>query len=92
MCVHGALYTFTYTRIYMCVYDCAYMIVNIYVCVSHLVMYDCLRPHGLYSPPGSAVHGILQARVLEWVPIPFSRVCVCVCMLEVKILRFDITP
>ena len=31
----------------MCVYDCAYMIVNIYVCVSHLVMYDCLRPHGL---------------------------------------------
>ena len=24
------------------------------------------------SPPGSAVHGILQARVLEWVPIAFS--------------------
>ena len=26
-----------------------------------------------YSPPGSTVHGILQARVLEWVAIPFSR-------------------
>ena len=26
------------------------------------------------SLPGSSVHGILQARVLEWVAIPFSRV------------------
>ena len=25
------------------------------------------------SPPGSSVHGILQARILEWVGIPFSR-------------------
>ena len=25
------------------------------------------------SPPGSTVHGILQARVLEWVAISFSR-------------------
>ena len=25
------------------------------------------------SPPGSSVHGISQARVLEWVAIPFSR-------------------
>ena len=25
------------------------------------------------SPPGSSVHGILPARVLEWVAIPFSR-------------------
>ena len=24
------------------------------------------------SPPGSSVHGILQARILEWVVIPFS--------------------
>ena len=27
-----------------------------------------------YSPPGSSVHGILQARILEWVAIFFSRV------------------
>ena len=26
-----------------------------------------------YSPPGSSVHGIFQARVLEWVAIFFSR-------------------
>ena len=25
------------------------------------------------SLPGSSVHGILQARLLEWVAIPFSR-------------------
>ena len=33
------------------------------------------------SPPGSSVHGILQARILEWVAISFSRIlCVCVCV------------
>ena len=26
------------------------------------------------SPPGSSVHGIFQARILEWVAISFSRV------------------
>ena len=26
-----------------------------------------------WSPPCSSVHGILQARILEWVAIPFSR-------------------
>ena len=26
------------------------------------------------GPPGSSVHGILQARILEWVAISFSRV------------------
>ena len=26
-----------------------------------------------YSPPGSSVHGILQARILEWVAISFPR-------------------
>ena len=26
-----------------------------------------------HSPPGTSVHGILQARILEWVTIPFSR-------------------
>ena len=26
-----------------------------------------------YSPPDSSVLGILQARILEWVAIPFSR-------------------
>ena len=26
-----------------------------------------------YSPPGSSVHGILQARILDWVAMPSSR-------------------
>ena len=40
------------------------------VCVSCSVVSNSLRPHGL---PGSPVHGILQARILEWVSVPFSR-------------------
>ena len=28
------------------------------------------------SPPGSSVHGILQARILEWVTMPFSKVAI----------------
>ena len=36
--------------------------------VSHSVVSDSLRLHGLYI-----VHGILQARILEWVVFPFSR-------------------
>ena len=30
-------------------------------------------PWTVGSPPGSSVHGILQARILEWVAISFSR-------------------
>ena len=26
-----------------------------------------------YSPPGSSIHGIFQARILEWLAISFSR-------------------
>ena len=43
------------------------------VCVSCSVVPDSLRPRGR-SPPGSSVHGIFQARILEWVAIFFSRV------------------
>ena len=32
-----------------------------------------LGPYGLYSLPGSSVHGISQARILEWVAIYSSR-------------------
>ena len=43
--------------------------------VSFLVAQSCLTlcdPMD-YSPPGSSVHGILQARVLEWVAMLSSR-------------------
>ena len=42
------------------------------MCVSRSVVSDSLQPVDC-SPPGSSVHGILQARTLEWVTIPFSR-------------------
>ena len=40
-----------------------------------LVAQSCLTLCGLMDcgPPGSSVHGVLQARILEWVTIPFSR-------------------
>ena len=44
------------------------------ISVSHSVMSDTLWTHGLdSSPPGSSVHGLLQARILEWVAISFFR-------------------
>ena len=42
----------------VCVFSCS--------AVPHCNPMDC-------SPPGSPVHGILQARILEWVAILFSR-------------------
>ena len=41
---------------------------------SRSVVSDSLRPMD-YSPPSSSVYGILQARILELVAIPFSRRC-----------------
>ena len=41
------------------------------VCVCS-VMPDYLRPHGC-NPPGSFVHGIFQARTLEWAAMSSSR-------------------
>ena len=39
---------------------------------SHSVVSNSYDPMDC-SPQGSSVHGILQARILEWVAIPFSR-------------------
>ena len=36
------------------------------------IMSDSVWPMD-YSPPGSSVHGILQARILEWVAMSFSK-------------------
>ena len=43
------------------------------VYVSYSVMSDSLRSHGQDPLPGSSVHGILQARILEWVAISFPK-------------------
>jgi len=39
------------------------------VAKSHLTLYDSMD----YSPLGSFVHGVSQARILEWVALSFSR-------------------
>ena len=49
------------------------MYTHVCVCVSHLVMSTLCDPMDC-NPPGSSVHGILQARLLEWVAISFSNV------------------
>ena len=51
-----------------------YLLTN-YSAMLCLVTQSCLThcdPTG-YSPPGSSIHGILQARILEWVAMPSSR-------------------
>ena len=42
-----------------------------HACLVISVVLDSLTPHG-HGPPGFSVHGILQARILEWVVISFS--------------------
>ena len=46
-------------------------ILKVDVLVAHLCLTLCNSMD--YSLPGSSVHGVLQARILEWVAIPFSR-------------------
>ena len=46
-----------------------------YCCCCCLVAQSCLTPCNPMDcgPPGSSVHGISQARILEWMAISFSR-------------------
>ena len=60
--------------------------------VSRSVESDCLQTHGLYSSPVSSVHGISQARILEWLPFPsagdlsYSRIA-SVCLVSPILAR-----
>ena len=73
------IYVCVWIYIYMCVYIYVcmyiYMCVCVCVCVCSEVAQSCLTPCDPMdcSPPGSSVHGIFQARVLEWIAISFSR-------------------
>ena len=48
----------------LCLVTCSVLVARL--CLTLCDPMDC-------SPPGSSVHGILQARILAWVAIPFSR-------------------
>ena len=54
---------------------CVYIYLSIYMKVKVLITqwYPTLCDSTDYSPPDSSIHGILQARILEWVAISFSR-------------------
>ena len=59
--IHAHKYIYTHIFIYI-----APMCVCAQSCPTLCDSMDC-------SPPGSSVHGILQARILEWVAISFSH-------------------
>ena len=49
--------------------------IHVYLCACVLSFFSYVRLCDLLdcSPSGSSVHGALQARILEWVAMPFSR-------------------
>ena len=60
-------WTFLFLFIFLLKYVCAAAAAkSLQLCPSLCDPMDC-------SSPGSSVHGILQARILEWVAMPFSR-------------------
>ena len=57
-------YVYTYMCIHVCMHICCCLVMKL--CPTFLWPLDC-------SPSGSSVHGIFQARILEWVAVSFSR-------------------
>ena len=53
----------------------------VHICINNIHAFVCLIAQSCltlcnpmdYSPPGSSIHGLLQARIMEWVAIPFPR-------------------
>ena len=62
---HTHTYIYTYINTHVCV--CAFL------CVLIAQSFPTLCDPMGSSLPGTSVYGILQARILEWVAIPFSR-------------------
>ena len=44
------------------------------------------------SLPGSSVHGSLQARILEWVAISYSVLCIVVCICQYQSPNVSLSP
>ena len=61
---HKHAHTYLYMRVCVCV--CVYESEVSQSCPTLCHSMDC-------SPPGSSVHGVCQARILDWVAIFFSR-------------------
>ena len=55
--------------------DGSFKALNVKVLVTQLCLTLCDPMH--CSPPGSSIHGIFQARILEWVAISFFLSSIC---------------
>ena len=84
MCIHRHRHVYvcmyTHMHIHVCVCMCTHMYIHVSMCVCTQTLSMCaqlcptLCDYVDCSPPGSSVHGILQAKVLEWEAVSFSRV------------------
>ena len=71
MHIHTHTYVYTHTRTHAHTHAHTHTHTHTHRLAS--VMSDSFDPMD-YSPPGSPVHGeILQAKILEWVAVPYSR-------------------
>ena len=74
---HARTHLFLYIFMYICRYPWYITIISVYMCVCVCVLVIQLCPvlcdRTDYSPPGSSVLGIFQARILGWITIPFSK-------------------
>ena len=66
-----------------------YVLQKVVMYMGAKLLQSCLTlcDHMDCSPPGSSVHGILQARIPEWIAMPSSRAENYVCMLIGRPLR-----
>ena len=63
---HNIVYCILYTQYSMCICSMCAFAHLLESCLTLCDPMDC-------SPPGSSVHGILQAGILQWVAMPSSR-------------------
>ena len=62
-----------YTHIYIYIHTCMYTHTCVYMHVQSLKLCPTLCNPMDYSSSGSSVHGLLQARILACITMPFSR-------------------
>ena len=70
----GSSIWFSYIPISVYIVTDIYVLRIYYMLVLVAQSYPTLYDPMDCSPPGSSVHGIFQARILEWVAISFSKV------------------
>ena len=84
--------------IYVCICLHKYINICMYICMCAKLLQPCLTLHNVTdcSLPRSSVHGVSQARILEWVAIVYSRdICICACIyiyLNLMMKRHPLNP